>query len=396
MEDLLRFVRRSRPLFEQDLAAFEEDLKRLITASRILVVGGAGSVGRAVVKQLFARQPHALHVVDISENSLVELVRDIRSSLGHIKGEFKTYCVDCGSIEFDCLMQSQAPYDYILNFSALKHVRSEKDPYTLMRLIQVNVLNGETLLAHAAKGSASKYFSVSTDKAADPVNMMGATKRMMELLMMRASAKVPVSTARFANVAFSDGSLLDGFNFRMRKRQPLSAPSDVKRYFITEQEAGALCLLSAFEGHNRELFFPKLSADEHLISFSDIAQKYLLDLGYTPYLCESEEEAREFMRKPREERVWPCYFFTSDTTGEKEFEEFYSEGEEPDWTRFVDIGVISNKDLPDDELLEEFLNGIEELRRKKQWTKAELVRLFNHALKNFSHKETFKYLDDRM
>ena len=396
MEDLLRFIGRRRPLFEQDLAAFEEDLKRLVTASRVLVVGGAGSVGRSVVKQLFARDPRALHVVDISENSLVELVRDIRSSLGHIKGEFKTYCVDCGSVEFDCLMESQDPYDYILNFAALKHVRSEKDPYTLMRLIQVNVLNGEKLLARAIDGRSSKYFSVSTDKAADPVNMMGASKRIMELLMMRAGARVPVSTARFANVAFSDGSLLDGFNYRMRKRQPLSAPSDVRRYFITEQEAGALCLLSAFEGSNRELFFPKLSPDEHLISFSEIAEKYLLDLGYTPHVCASEAEAREFMRKPREERIWPCYFFTSDTTGEKDVEEFYSEGEGPIWDRFVDIGVISNKDLPDDERLGEFLQGIAELRRKKQWTKGDLVRLFNHALNNFSHKETFKYLDDRM
>lgn len=396
MEEVLKLVGRDRPLFEQDLAAHEKDLKSVVASSRILVVGGGGSIGRAVVKQLFARKPRVLHAVDISENNLVELVRDIRSSLGHIEGEFKTYCLDCGSAEFESLMESQGGYDYILNFSALKHVRNEKDPYTLMRMIQVNILSGEKLLSYAIKGGASKYFSVSTDKASAPVNMMGASKRIMELLMMRASRKIPVSTARFANVAFSDGSLLDGFNYRLRKHQPLSAPSDVKRYFITEIEAGVLCLLSAFVGLNRELFFPKLSAEDHLASFSDIAQKYLVNLGYTPYICASEEEARQLAGEIHEKGIWPCYFFSSDTTGEKEVEEFYTDREEPIWDRFADIGVIENDALDTGEQLDKFLSTITQLRKKKSWTKADLVQSFNDVLSNFSHQETFKYLDDRM
>ncbi|MFH0960965.1 MAG: polysaccharide biosynthesis protein [Pseudomonadota bacterium] len=396
MEEVLKLVGRSKPLFEQDLAAHEADLKRLVASSRILVVGGGGSIGRAVAKQLFALNPKVLHVVDISENNLVELVRDIRSSLGHVAGEFKTYCLDCGSREFEALMESQDSYDYVLNFSALKHVRSEKDPYTLMRMIQVNIVSGEKLLSYAIKGAASKYFSVSTDKASDPVNMMGASKRIMELLMMRASAKIPVSTARFANVAFSDGSLLDGFNYRLRKRQPFSAPSDVKRYFITEDEAGALCLLSSFVGLNRELFFPKLKAEDNLTSFSDIAEKYLIERGYTPYVCASEDEARQMMKEPLKQGIWPCYFFTSDTTGEKEVEEFYSANEQPIWDKFADIGVITIDDVDNGEQLDKFLYAIEQLRHNKKWSKADLVKCFNDVLSNFAHKETFKYLDDRM
>ena len=396
MKETLKLVGRTQPLFEQDLAAHEEDLKRLVASSRILVVGGAGSIGRAVVKQLFARKPRVLHVVDISENNLVELVRDIRSSLGHIAGEFKTYCLDCGSREFEALMESQDSYDYVLNFSALKHVRSEKDPYTLMRMIQVNIVSGEKLLSYAIKTAATKYFAVSTDKASDPVNMMGASKRIMELLMMRASAKIPVSTARFANVAFSDGSLLDGFNYRLRKRQPLSAPSDVKRYFITEEEAGALCMLSSFVGNNSELFFPKLNPDDHLVSFADIAHTYLVNRGYTPYLCASEEEARQFMRESPKAGIWPCYFFTSDTTGEKEVEEFYTVAEKPIWDKFVDIGVIKLDAVDSGEQLDKFLSNIERLRRNKNWSKVDLVKSFNDILSNFYHKETFKYLDDRM
>ncbi len=396
MTGVLPLIGRSTELFAGDLSAHEEEIRSVLRSSRILVVGAAGSIGRAVSKELFRRDPLVLHVVDLSENSLTELVRDIRSSIGYIEGEFKTFCLDCGSLEFEAFIENQAPYDYFLNFSALKHVRSERDPYTLMRLIAVNILSGERLLRYAVQGKASKYFAVSTDKAANPVNMMGASKRIMELFMMRAGAKVPVSSARFANVAFSDGSLLDGFTQRVRKLQPISAPQDVRRYFISEREAGVLCLIAAFVGRNRETLFPKLSSTLHLTTFSQIAQNYLESLGYTPYPCGSEDEARARMDELYPRKMWPCYFFDSDTTGEKEFEEFYDATEDVIWDRFSDIGVIRNTEPGNDERLEGFLSTVTAWRNEKKWSKSDLVDLFNETLGSFAHRETFKYLDDRM
>jgi FlaA1/EpsC-like NDP-sugar epimerase len=396
MDEILRLIGRDAELFREDLDRYDDEIRSVIRGARILVVGGAGSVGRAVVKELFKREPKVLHVVDISENNLAELVRDLRSSVGYIPGEFKTYCLDCGSVEFEAFFQAQGGYDYILNFSALKHVRDERDPFTLMRMIKVNIVNAEKLLSTAADRNVSKYFCVSTDKAANPVNMMGASKRIMEMFLMRAGERIPVSSARFANVAFSDGSLLDGFDHRLRKRQPFSAPKDVRRYFITEKESGVLCLLSAFLGNNRDVFFPKLSAKLHLRTFSRIAVDYLTRLGYDPYICESEEEARGRMAELYSKKKWPCYFFTSDTTGEKDFEEFYSEGETVEWDRFRDIGVIRMELDYDDDELDAFLEAIGRLTDRKRWEKRDLVELFDRMLDNFAHKETCKYLDDRM
>jgi FlaA1/EpsC-like NDP-sugar epimerase len=332
----------------------------------------------------------------MSENSLVELVRDLRSSIGYISGEFKTYCLDCGSVEFEAFFEAQSRYDYVLNFSALKHVRNEKDPFTLMRMINVNIVNAEKLLSMAADRKVSKYFCVSTDKATNPVNMMGASKRIMEMFLMRASQRIPISSSRFANVAFSDGSLLDGFNYRLRKRQPFSAPDDVKRYFITERESGILCLLSTFLGENRDILFPKLSPKLHLRTFSRIAVDYLTRLGYVPHICESEEDARNQMAELYAKKHWPCYFFTSDTTGEKDFEEFYSEQETVIWDKFQDIGVIKMELDYDDDKLAAFLEAIDRLVKRKHWAKKDLVDLFDQMLDNFTHRETLKYLDDRM
>jgi FlaA1/EpsC-like NDP-sugar epimerase len=268
-----------------------------------------------------------LHVVDLSENNLAELVRDLRSSLGYIKGDFRAFALDCGGEEYDAMVAASGPYDYVLNFSALKHVRSEKDPFTLMRMVRVNVLNTDRIVRQAAAMNARKHFCVSTDKASNPVNMMGASKRIMEMFLMRRADEVPISTARFANVAFSDGSLPHSWTLRVGKRQPLAAPDDVRRYFVTDAEGALLCLMSTFFGGNRDVFFPKLSEKLHLERFSEIARRYLRSLGYEPYECATEEEARARVDELAARRRWPCYFFKSDTTGEKDFEEFYTDQE---------------------------------------------------------------------
>ena len=344
---------------------------------------------------MFKREPVALHVVDLSENNLVELVRDIRSSLGYIPGDFRTLPLDCGSVVFDAFMRDER-YDYVLNFSALKHVRSEKDPYTLMRMIDVNILNTDKTIQQSIRSGAGKYFCVSTDKATNPVNMMGASKSIMEMFLMKRSLEIPISTARFANVAFSDGSLLHGFNMRIQKNQPLSAPRDVRRYFVTPEESGELCLMSCLLGENRDIFFPKLSEKLHLITFSAIAVRYLEMLGYEAQVCTTEEEARASVEEFAANGKWPCYFFDSDTTGEKDFEEFFTENETLDMDRFSSIGVIKKESVVDEERLERFRETITRLKGQGSWTKQELVDLFNYMLPEFAHKETGKYLDSRM
>ena len=357
---------------------------------------GAGSIGQAVTREIFKRKPKVLHVVDISENNMVELVRDVRSTLGYIDGDFSTFAIDCGAPHFDALMKWSGGYDYVLNLSALKHVRSEKDPFTLMRMVDVNVLNTNKTIDLAKEYGARKYFCVSTDKAANPVNMMGASKRIMEMFLMRASESLPISTARFANVAFSDGSLLHGFNQRFAKRQPISAPRDVRRYFVTPQESGELCLSSCLLGENRDIFFPKLSEKLHLITFSDIAVRYLEALGYEAYECASEDEARDRAAELIAQRKWPCYFFNSDTTGEKDFEEFFTDKEVLDMERFESIGVIKNNPAYDSTVLDGFLTSIDGMKSRGLWNKLELVDLFNKMIPDFNHKETGKYLDGRM
>jgi len=322
MSNVLGLIGRDQELFTQDISGHEAQLKAKVSTSSFLVLGGAGSIGQAVTKEIFKRNPKKLHVVDISENNMVELVRDIRSSFGYINGDFQTFALDIGSVEYDAFIKADGKYDFVLNLSALKHVRSEKDPFTLMRMIDVNVFNTDKTIQQSIEKGSKKYFCVSTDKAANPVNMMGASKRIMEMFLMRRSEQIAISTARFANVAFSDGSLLHGFNQRIQKRQPIVAPNDIKRYFVTPQESGELCLMSCIFGENRDIFFPKLSEALHLITFADIAVKYLNQLGYVPHLCENEDEARELVKTLPAEGKWPCLFTSSDTTGEKDFEEF--------------------------------------------------------------------------
>lgn len=392
----LKLIGRNQELFGADIDNFSQKLDNIIVKSRFLVIGGAGSIGQAVTREIFKRDPKALHIVDVSENNMVELVRNLRSTIGYGSGDFKTFAVDCGSIEFDALSKAEGPYDYVFNLSALKHVRSEKDPYTLMRMIMVNVFNTIKTLQMAKKMGAKKYFCVSTDKAANPVNMMGASKRIMEMFLMRESLTQEISMARFANVAFSDGSLLHGFNQRFMKKQPFSAPSDVRRYFVTPKESGELCLLSGLLGNNRDIFFPKLSEKLHLITFSEIAIRYLRERGYEPYECKSEDEARDRTEELIADKHWPCYFFKSDTTGEKDFEEFFTDAEDLDIDRFDTVGVIKNKPDFDEDRLDDFMEGIETLRKKATWTKGDIIKLYFGLLPEFDHQETGKYLDQRM
>ena len=394
--DILKLIGRADPLFTHDISSKDRELELLVSSSRFLVIGGAGSIGQAVTREIFKRNPLALHVVDISENNMVELVRDIRSTLGYIEGDFRTFAIDCGGDEYRALINGFEEYDYVLNLSALKHVRSEKDPFTLMRLIEVNILNTIKTLKMANSKGAKKYFCVSTDKAANPVNLMGASKRVMEMFLMRESGNMDVSTARFANVAFSDGSLLHGFNQRFSKRQPISAPDDVKRYFISPQESGELCLMSCLFGENRDIFFPKLSDQFTLTSFSDIAERYLKNLGYDAYHCSTEQEARQRCDELIKEKRWPCYFFKSDTSGEKNFEEFFTDNELLDMNRFQSIGVIKSEANYSPHMLDHFLTKIRDIRAKTVWKKEEIVDLFNEMIPEFKHKETSKYLDERM
>ncbi|WP_413522591.1 UDP-N-acetylglucosamine 4,6-dehydratase [Photobacterium phosphoreum] len=396
MMDILSLIGRKDVLFNRDIKRNEIILSNIVSNSRFLVLGGAGSIGQAVTKEIFKRNPQKLHVVDISENNMVELVRDIRSSFGYIDGDFQTFALDIGSVEYDAFIKSDGQYDYVLNLSALKHVRSEKDPFTLMRMIDINVFNTDKTIQQSIDAGVKKYFCVSTDKAANPVNMMGASKRIMEMFLMRKSEQIDISTARFANVAFSDGSLLHGFNQRISKKQPIVAPSDIKRYFVTPQESGELCLMSCIFGGNRDIFFPKLSEALHLITFADIAVKYLESRGFEPYLCASEDEARDLAHTLPAKGQWPCLFTPSDTTGEKDFEEFFTDNECLDMERFENLGIIKNEALYDQELLHHFEQTIYQYKVNKSWTKEDIVKLFFEMLPNFGHKEVGKYLDSKM
>jgi FlaA1/EpsC-like NDP-sugar epimerase len=392
----LQLIGRTEQLFSKDINSNKNKLNEIVSSSRFLVIGGAGSIGQAVTKEIFKRNPLKLHVVDISENNMVELVRDIRSSFGYIKGDFQTFALDIGSQEYDAFIEADGTYDYVLNLSALKHVRSEKDPFTLMRMINVNIFNTDKTIKQSIAKGVKKYFCVSTDKAANPVNMMGASKRIMEMFLMRRSREIAISTARFANVAFSDGSLLHGFNQRITKMQPIVAPNDIKRYFVIPEESGQLCLMSCIFGENRDIFFPKLSESLHLISFADIAVKYLNELGYQPFLCKDEEEARSLMATLPAQGKWPCLFTASDTTGEKDFEEFFTENEILDMNRFENLGVIKN-DLNFDEVkLNLFTDTIDALKKERKWNKEQIVDLFFKMIPDFGHKETGKYLDAKM
>jgi FlaA1/EpsC-like NDP-sugar epimerase len=395
MDNLLEAIGRKNELFVDDIAANERELSCLVQKARFLVIGGAGSIGQAVVREILKRLPRLLHVVDISENNLVELVRNLRGSGDYKVGEFATFAIDCGSDIFNAFMENGSGYDYLLNLSALKHVRSEKDPYTLMRMVDVNIFNTENSMLQAKAKGVKKYFCVSSDKATNPVNMMGASKRIMEMFLLRRSLELPVSTARFANVAFSDGSLLYGFSRRIENEQPLAAPNDVRRYFVTPKESGELCLLSCLLGENRDLFFPKVELLKTM-KFSEIAIRFLHSRGYEAVECSSEEEARSRIAELKPLHRWPVFLSASDTTGEKDLEEFYTNSEIVNNARFRSVGIIKNEPYLDTNKLEFFELSIKKMRDSAKWSREDLIALFKQMIPEFHHLEKGKFLDQMM
>lgn len=390
---LARVLGRSQSLFAEDMKAEAAQLADAIDGKRLLVIGAAGSIGSAFVRQLTRFRPSALHLIDISENGLVELVRDLRSSATVLPADFRTASLDYGRKEFRRFAVDHAPYDLLANFSALKHVRAERDVYSLMRMIDVNVESMKRCVDMAARLGLARIFSVSTDKSVRPGNLMGATKNLMEKVLFLEDAGPLATSARFANVAFSAGSLIEGFEHRLRKGQPLSAPSDVRRYFMSAREAAELCLLACFLGEHRQVLFPKLEASKHLLSFADIARQVLEHHGYSPLACATQEEALRARVTP--DGKWPCYFSASDTTGEKLVEEFHRPSDIVDVTRYH-AAAVSREARSDRKNLDAFLAEISRLRASDRWTKADVVAAIRVAVPELEHVELDRSLDQKM
>ena len=387
---------RNESCFKNDMDSTFNDVKEKIAGSRIAVVGAAGSIGSAVAKTLLRFSPKSLVLIDISENNLVEIVRDLRSSQNvKMPEEFSTLPIAMGSIEFNRYFAENKPFDYFFNLAAIKHVRSEKDIYCLIRMINTNVMYMHNFLINNPY-KFKKVFAVSSDKAANPANLMGATKMAMEQALLYRANEQPFSTARFANVAFSDGSLPYGFLRRIEKRQPLSAPNDIRRYFISHQEAGELCVLSAFTGENRDVFFPKLAEDKDEKTFSAIAEDLLHHLGYESYICKTEDEARNRTEELISQKKWPCFFFKTDTTGEKDFEEFFVSTENVDFNSFDSIGVIKRENNENRQAIEKFLKFSKNTTIDKELSKVDYVKALKEIVPTLSHIETGKNLDSKM
>lgn len=390
-------IKRSKSMFADDIGKYDEQLRKRINEKSVLVIGGAGSIGSSFIKSILNYHPAELVVVDINENALAELTRDLRSTKGmFIPEKYITYPMDFSSSVFKKMFINHGGFDIVANFSAHKHVRSEKDIFSVEALLQNNVLNARLLMELLSDWPPEVFFCVSTDKAANPVNIMGASKRIMEDVIFSYSDAFPVKTARFANVAFSNGSLPAGFLARLQKLQPLSAPSDVKRYFVSPEESGQICMLSCMLGSNREIFFPKLDQAQ-MMRFDEIAVKLLETYGYEICYCESDLEALEKAEELKSgSRNYPVHFSVSDTTGEKGYEEFITDNEITDMNRFESLGVIINKSIPDKEKLNKLLDQLESVVSRTDENKEEIVKLLTDYLPDFVHKETGKSLDQKM
>jgi FlaA1/EpsC-like NDP-sugar epimerase len=387
---------RDSSLFELDLQTYRKQISDKVCQSKFLVLGAAGTIGRALTKALIQFKPSKLHLVDLSENNLAELTRDLRSTHEYSQAEFKTFAIDVGSTEFDALWRDNYDYDYVINLCALKHVRSEKDPYTLMRMIKTNILHTKKTLELAAENGCTKYFAVSTDKATNPENLMGATKAIMEAYLVEGSDNIVVSSARFANVLFSDGSLLDSFRKRLDKRQPITAPQNVRRYFICEKEAGELCLISTILGENREVIFPRVGAHFQPMTFPDLATQYLKLRGFQPKIFEKEAEARRCIITPKKSKIWPCYWSMTDTTGEKEIEEFYTQNDDVNYDKFKNIGIILRKRDDFKDKIRTFEDKLKFHLENQSWHKRDLVNILSDFLPEMYHNEIGRNLDDKM
>ena len=399
---------RDQSLFAPDLKKNHDNLIREIRGKSALVIGGAGTIGSSYIKALLRYEPAKLIVVDINENGLTELTRDLRSSFGlKVPDVYKTYPINFGDSVFEKILANEGPFEIVANFAAHKHVRSEKDEYSITALLENNVIKAEKLLNLLTSTPPRHFFCVSTDKAANPVNIMGASKKIMEEVIMAYSRFFPITTARFANVAFSQGSLPDGFMHRMLKQQPLSAPSDVKRFFVSPEESGEICLLACILGQSGEIFFPKL-AEESMMTFSEIAIAFLREQGFEPVVCSSEEEARAYLKNRdtkhgtrntedgTRDTEYPVYFFVSDTSGEKAYEEFSTEGEEVDLAQFESLGVIKNAPRRPVEEIRQVTGLLEQTLRQPGISKAEIVKVLSKLIPNFEHIETGKGLDQKM
>lgn len=388
---------RVESMFARDIEANRDKLREEIEGRSVLVIGGAGTIGSSYVRALLPFRPSKLVVVDISENGLTELTRDLRSTYGMVvPEEYRTYPLSFADPVFEKIFRAEKGFDIVANFSAHKHVRSEKDKYSVEALLENNVLKARNLLDLLAEFPPRHFFCVSTDKAANPVNIMGASKKIMEEMIMAYSSRFKISTARFANVAFSNGSLLAGFIERLMKRQPLSSPNDVKRYFVSPEESGQICMLACILGNNREIFFPKLG-EEQMLTFSSIADEFLHSLGYEVKHCSSEEEARRYAANmPQDSKEYPVYYFTSDTTGEKSFEEFYVEGEEVNRERFKALGVIEDVKTRCFRELDGFFVKLRRVLDDPEAGKQDIVRVMKDFIPNFEHMEKGKNLDQKM
>ena len=384
-------------MFVSDIEKNKGVLSKRINNKSVLVIGGAGSIGSSYIKSLLPFEPASLVVVDTNENALTELTRDLRSTKDmYVPDDYITYPMNFASSVFEKMFRSYGGFDIVTNFSAHKHVRSEKDIFSVEALIQNNVLQAKKLLDLLAEYPPEEFFCVSTDKAANPVNIMGASKRIMEDMIFSYSDRFPVKTARFANVAFSNGSLPAGFLERISKLQPLSAPSDVRRFFVSPEESGQICLLSCMLGNNREIFFPKLE-EVHMMTFDSIATELLKAHGYEVLECTSEKEAIERAEDLKNgSNKYPVYFSKSNTSGEKAYEEFATDLETTDMERFSSLGVITNKAIPDKERIDELFSELSNVFNKTDTTKEEVVSIMKSYLPNFEHIETGKSLDSKM